>query len=782
MARKQIFFAYESNHPDNRDAIKKAVEEYNKYQKTYHVKRWEDLSVNGRVIGKKILEAIDECEVFACDLTYLNHNVFFELGYAIARKKQLGIFVNTSVKNAKENYSDLKILKNIGYTSFCNSKDILTEFQKKSCTTKILIDDLIKNFDSISTIYDYFFINTPTHNQAALVLDDFFETSDLKYCTNKPSEIGYQPLNSYLTFIKQSRNVILHMVGSDKIDYTTVNAEYSLYAGISCGLDKKILLLAPGPYKAPIDYTDMLLEYFESNQCLDNLKFWIDQNINSDSSLELHDSKSSEDAFSNIQTKELSLLKLGIGVGVAEKDDMMAGCFVETNAYNNICNNKTGLIVVGRKGVGKTAIFLKLIEDVQEKNHIFNIVLKPDSTELLENVELARLYNNPRSKKALLKTVWKYIISVKIFFALCNRKETLKLSDPQIEEFDSLYNKYKKLENLNFYAMIRYIAEETKSNDLLNDPSVLEKINSKIIPLISICQSYFKDKKFQVINIFADNLDLGWELKNDLNLQADMILELLEYTASLNHFYNASVPVKIFLRKDIFNYLLSTAREADKLKLESYEIKWNDFPQELKHILEARFRYALEEENLNNIDVWKDYFKFTNKKDPFEVILKQIVKRPRDIIYFVSRLFESAINRNSLYVEDDDLIYANNEYLNFLYTNLISEYKVEYPEIDKILALLKETYKDIFFKSQEILFLKFKDTLQDGLCDLERTSKLIEKLFEDGYLYGVYKGEKIYRYERVVELSQHPILKFGFIRLGHKNKIGVVFNLKTNTD
>ena len=87
MAVKTIFFAYEDKNQDNKDAISKAANEYNKYQKSHKHKivKWEDLRISGTIIATEIFEYIKNCDKFACDLTYLNHNVLFELGYAIAQ-------------------------------------------------------------------------------------------------------------------------------------------------------------------------------------------------------------------------------------------------------------------------------------------------------------------------------------------------------------------------------------------------------------------------------------------------------------------------------------------------------------------------------------------------------------------------------------------------------------------------------------------------------------------------------------------------------------------------
>jgi len=769
MAQMKIFFAYESNHPDNQDAIRKAAEEYDKYQKTFHIQRWEDLSINGHVIGTKVMEAIDSCEIFACDLTYLNHNVFFELGYAIAKEKPLDIFLNGTVKNAKQNYSDMEILRNIGYTNFSNSREIVDEFRKKNNRKSVLITELIPNFDSLQETDNIFFINTKFKNQAGIELDNFFMNVGEPYITNDPAEIEYQPLRWFLTTIKQSRIVILHMLGSDKIDYQTCNAKYSLYAGIAYGLNKKLLLLAPAPFKAPIDYTDILKTYYNSSDCIEFLRYWLDEQKKQ---VEIPSTNNQQDAH------DLNLLKLGIGVGIAEKEkDELSKCFVETVAYTKIVNSST-LIIVGRKGSGKTEIFLKMQEDIEEKRTVFTIIIKPDSIEMLENVELSDLFANPRSKKAFLQTVWKFVIFSKLFYEIYKKRTFLDINDRLKDKIERTYNENNDLFNLNFYAMVVHLCKKMGAFYMLHDPSVLESINHGLNPIIDLCNMYFKDKKYQIINILADNLDTGWDSKNNLSLQAAMILELIEVSETIkNNFSNTKVNLKLFLRKDIYNYILRSAREADKIQLEHYEIDWEKFPEQLKSVLEQRFLYVLNESHKNIEKVWKEYFNFKGIRHPFDIIVEKVVKRPRDIICFVSRLFESAINNNRACVEDEDLIYATNEYTKFLYSNLIGEFKAEFPETEKIFSLLENTYTNILSGKSEVLFTDFYATLQDALVEKDRVDKFINELIDNRYLLGINKNEKITSFELLMCRTMEPKFKLGKIKFSHKYKVYVAFRL-----
>ena len=176
MAQKTIFFAYGDGNQDNKDAISRAARDYNKHQKNYKIKKWEDLRVSGKIICTEIFEQIKKCDKFACDLTYLNHNVLFELGYAISQKKILKIFLNPSIENAEKKYSDLKILKNIGYAKFLNSKEIVREFQSSTINDKtLLIEKIIPDYEKIESEYDIFLINIKNKSQAAMDLEEYLD-------------------------------------------------------------------------------------------------------------------------------------------------------------------------------------------------------------------------------------------------------------------------------------------------------------------------------------------------------------------------------------------------------------------------------------------------------------------------------------------------------------------------------------------------------------------------------------------------------------------------------
>lgn len=738
MPASSVFFAYEGGHQENADAIKAGIKEFNQHQSSYIAKTWEEMEVSGKIINKCIMQEIDSCSLFACDLTYLNHNVLFELGYAIGRKKNLLILLNDSVDGAKSRYSGFNLLKNVGYESFNNYKHIQAALQKKDRITSVLLDDLVNIDTADHNSYDIFYIASTIQNQASLNLTDMLKDSPYSIIYDNSSEVEYQTLAWYIKSLMQASNIVIHLLGKDKIDFYQKNAEASLYAGIGCGLSKSVLLVAPSPFSAPIDYSDILVQYTDSAECASKAMDWLTGNVQA--IVKAVSAESSTDKFD----KKLNLLKLGIGCEIAEEEkDALHSYFIEVDAYRKAFERKQS-IFVGRKGTGKSAIFIKLEADLDLDHNNYNIILKPDSEELLENLELSELYKSERAKKSFFYTVWKYVFYSKLFLSIYKKAEnkTGVLTEESQAKFIDFYTRNSKLLEHNFFGAIREIYRIVDGKGAIDDPSVLEHFYLKIMSeLQELVKSYFNSKKYFTINILADNLDKTWNANNDLSIQSEMILSLLEVSGKVEQEIvgknpsDSKINAIIFLRKDIFDYIRKLAREPDKLTIKSYEIDWISHPNLLKRMIEKRFEYVLNIHNESVSNVWDDYFS-TGKTAPFDVIKDIVVLRPRDLIYFISKLFESAVNRDSEIVDNNDFLYAIEAYTRFLHNNLIAEMKAEHPKIEEILSKLQQNYGD------NIEYGKFNNIVKDIGYKNEDVDQLLQSLFDKGYMIGVNERTK----------------------------------------
>ncbi|KAA3618568.1 MAG: hypothetical protein DWQ05_06300 [Calditrichaeota bacterium] len=160
----------------------------------------------------------------------------------------------------------------------------------------------------------------------------------------------------------------------------------------------------------------------------------------------------------------------------------------------------------------------------------------------------------------------------------------------------------------------------------------------------------------------------------------------------------------------------------------------------LKHLIEERFRFSL---NLKKEDliqeVWNEYFEIAEfNQDPFEIIKKLIVARPRDLIYMFTKIFESAVNNDHIKINSEDFDYAIEAYSLFLRKNLVAELKAEFPEIEEI--FLKIQYDAVNYV---IEYSKFINLLKLLNYNDEKINKLLESLFDKNYIIALDQKEKI---------------------------------------
>ena len=151
---KQVraFYAYPSSPPDVGETISGAISRLKAEGKlkrnNLRFTRWTDNPVSGKRLVSSILTQIDSHHVFACDLTYLNPNVSFELGYAIGKFKRLFISLNAKIKDAQRNFQRIYFsLLSTGYSEYDNHEDLADAIHQEgpwNSLDQVLLDERYK--------------------------------------------------------------------------------------------------------------------------------------------------------------------------------------------------------------------------------------------------------------------------------------------------------------------------------------------------------------------------------------------------------------------------------------------------------------------------------------------------------------------------------------------------------------------------------------------------------------------------------------------------------------
>ena len=98
-------------------------------------------------------------------------------------------------------------------------------------------------------------------------------------------------------------------------------------------------------------------------------------------------------------------------------------------------------------------------------------------------------------------------------------------------------------------------------------------------------------------------------------------------------------------------------------------LSW-DYPESLCHIIEERFRSFFEEDQAPDV-LWDQYFCPTiNGISTREYITSTILKRPRDIIFFVNAAVTIAVNRRRTRIEKADILEAEKQYSQYAFDSV----------------------------------------------------------------------------------------------------------------
>ena len=274
----KAFFAYPSRSPTLKEAIHGAVPELNEKGQV-NIKTWEQCNIGGKFVINTICDAIDKTELFFADLTGLNANVMFELGYAIARDKRIWLIFDETYTDGKNMFDQLRFLTTIGYVPCCNSQDIVSGFYKdkpfadiESTIFRTAIEPNLKPGDSI------LYLKSQHENQAAMHMSNLLqERFPEKIIVDAPNKPAVQSLVDYGNLVFGCNGLICHFTNPAREGAHLQTARHALICGMAHGFEKPLLMLAEDEFSSPIDYRDFLKHYKTAPQALEYLKEWLPQ-------------------------------------------------------------------------------------------------------------------------------------------------------------------------------------------------------------------------------------------------------------------------------------------------------------------------------------------------------------------------------------------------------------------------------------------------------------------------------------------------------------------------
>jgi hypothetical protein len=589
-------------------------------------------------------------------------------------------------------WRDLAILKEVSYTKYRNSEELVNKFKRQSPLTNLpaLYDQIIEPTlpDATALRDSVLYCTTFEPYEAANRLDNVMyarQNRGEKTVVADPAESSLIPLTWFIRQLGTAAGVLINFAGHNRNRAVVQNNRHALIAGLSLGLEIPILLLAEDTYPAPFDYETYLRVYETAEECLEQAREWLD-------TLDLD--RANWKASRASRRSKLFGLRFGEYVAENERTDL-PDYFIETAAYNQVVTARDS-IFIGQRGTGKTANAIQAFEHLAANKTNLAIFIKPPGFEfpaILAVIESLPAYQYDYFFDAM----WRFIIETEIGYAVLQRLEQRSryvpyLSDEQefldyINEapFDMRADMSVRLEQA-LDALVQSLADKSDDSkrNLIN-----ESFHTQALAVLrSRLGTALKDRNR--VAVFVDNLDKGWERHANFAVMARFILGLLTARGHVvvdfqrEDYWRESIKitVAIFLRSDIYAYLREAAREPDKLPIST--VSWHD-RETLLHVLEERF-LTMTPKVTSAQQLWSDYFcPSVDDQLTSDYIQRAILPRPRDLVYYCNAAVDRAIDRGHDRVEPDDFVSARESYSQYAYEALLIENGITVPQMEDVL-------------------------------------------------------------------------------------------------
>jgi hypothetical protein len=677
------------------ELFRNAIREINK-TRTVGLESWEDTKVDGKLVIDVIFDHIKAAEFFVADLTGINPNVLFELGYAIARNKRVWLLIDRSITRARDDFQDLGLLTTLGYTDYSNSTQLVSKFFK------------VKPYEELtSTIFDRHIKSSLAPDVApsgVLYLKSLYDTepsikiskrildSPVRVTIDDPNE-SLKTLLWYAQNIFRAQGAICHFTSTTRDGYKVQNARSALASGLAAGFDKNVLLLADSDYLAPLDYRMILQNYKSAAQAEEFVDKWLAPFEEAERKQEAARKQYSEVVKS---ATELRGFQLQLGDYQSENEvDQLDTYFVETSAYREaVSGHQT--IFVGRKGTGKTANLLRLTSYLGEEPSTLVCSIKPAEYEIESVVKLFQIFEEIDSKGHVIESLWKFLLYTEIANVTVDHLEKqLMFSQRSDSERDFLEFMSRERDTMagDFSvrlerAVSRLLKSGKKEGVEKTRIAVSEALHAGIFNQLRVLLGKVLAGKTRVA-VLIDNLDKPWKKTADIAFLSDLLLGLLstgihipaEFARSDSRRLAVDVSVAIFIRSDIFAKIVERAAEPDKLAF--VRLKWED-PELLLRVIEARYEAA--HPGIGPATMWDSYFCPSVTGTPIKSYLAEtILPRPRDIVYLVKEAVSTAVNRNHTRVEEADILDAEKQYSHYAFDSILVENGITVPQLEALL-------------------------------------------------------------------------------------------------
>jgi hypothetical protein len=714
----KTFFAYPSKPQELGEAIIKACGFHNLRESPVTVKPWPQSDIAGKSLSAEILKEIQTSRYLYADITNLNFNVTYEIGYAIGCGIPITLFRNTALATDNERLQEIGIFDTLGYHKYANSEELGRLLEVPNSTSHTLEVAI----DTKSPIY----LALPdqlTDDEIRLIAR--VKKSRIRHRSYDPQEQGRLSPTHAIASVAASAGVATILAPASRHNPSIHNMRVAFIAGLATGMGKLLLLMQRGDTPIPLDYRDQVAIYNHTD-AIDDLVAEFVPHVYEQVTAPVTYSQSDNQTF---------LQKVSLYSSAAENEfPTLSSYFVRTDHFERILRGEVQL-VVGRKGAGKTALFGQVRDQIRANRQRIVLDLMPDGFQLLKFKELVLDRISEGSKQHVMTAFWEYLLLLEICHKLLDVDQYKSKTDHTISElYSTLLDKYRAdnyVPEGDFAERMSQLLDPIgnslsqeigtqKSAALLDSKTVTRSIYRHDVPQIrKIVREYLKHKNG--LWILFDNLDKGWPPHGLTDLDAISFRALLDAMNKIRDVLRNDGQICngiVFVRHDVHEWILRES--ADRGKTATLIVDWSESDL-LREIVRQRIVASTKSGDVSFDSLWYQLCcSHVAGEESSQYIIDRSLMRPRSVIDFIQLCRSRALNLSRSKIEEDDIKAAEEAYSNDLVINMGFELRDVMPSLEGILYKFIEgpTWVSTKFVLDTIRELGLRDGDVDKAFDL----------------------------------------------------------------
>jgi hypothetical protein len=720
---KLAFVAYPSHDANVLALLREAVSRANAKTPAIRYEPWEFNDIAGEPLISPILNRIDESDFVVADITFLNANVVYEIGYSIAKRKRVFLIRHRNTAGDRELARHIGIFDTLGYFEYEDAHLLANRL------TSHINQEPLDYPTKLNTKAPVYVIEPPIKGEAATMMTSRLKKARYKYRSFNPAE------DTRLSAVDAIRQVgvsgaVLVSLANSKPWAEVHNLRSMFVAGLAAGMGKPSLILCPQDLDAPLDVRDEVKPYKYPEEITEHI-----------AGLVLDLTEYLQDVEPSTVRLSKPLQQLSFGDPTAENEMTTLGrYYMQTEQYRRALNGEVNLIV-GRKGSGKTALFLQLRDRIRADKRNIMVDLKPEGYQLIKLKEDLLQALTEGARQHLITAFWEYLLLLEVTHKVLEKDaSTYKHNHELYELYLDLEGTYRandfstegdfseRLLTLSTriageYA-VRYgtstgmslRAEEVTSLLYVHDLKALKQKLSK----------YLESK--EAVWILFDNLDKGWNTAGVDQIDAIVLRCLIDASRKIQRDMmrrGHNLHCLIFVRNDVYEVLMKES--ADYGKDMRVALDWTD-SELLREMLRLRLVTGIGLHSDTALDnIWRDicvtHFQGT---DTVSFMIDHSLMRPRNLLKIFAHIKGFANNLNHDRIEEIDIEKGLRAYSQDLLIELSHELTDVFPESSDVLYRLIDCKPEL--KKPELF-----DVLRaDG-----EPPDMLQKLFSFLLYYGV---------------------------------------------